>query len=238
MNSQLRFVMHPDDEREFAAQVLADPAVLLIDGPRWKAAEPQTFRTLDAIRGSYCILWSPDDQAALDARYIAGCNDWYCESEYATVQFLRSEVFTGGVLTEGRIAVSTANASAQAAQGVERRYKALGRFVRKHYTNAVGCAAALRQAVPQCGGGGTAGRQLARHGLAAPLRPAPLIRAACALARVSPAHRAHRPAQSCSPRRSALPARCSAAPHWWAWAWCASLPSRAARSPGPGRSGR
>lgn len=139
MNSQLRFVMHPDDEREFAAQVLADPAVLLIDGPRWKAAEPQTFRTLDAIRGSYCILWSPDDQAALDARYIAGCNDWYCESEYATVQFLRSEVFTGGVLTEGRIAVSTGNASAQAAQGVERRYKALGRFVRKHYTNAVVC---------------------------------------------------------------------------------------------------
>lgn len=68
MNSQLRFVMHPDDEREFAAQVLADPAVLLIDGPRWKAAAPETFRTLDAIRGSYCILWSPDDQAALDAR--------------------------------------------------------------------------------------------------------------------------------------------------------------------------
>lgn len=137
MNSQLRFVMHPDDEREFAAQVLADPAVLLIDGPRWPAAAPQTFRSLDAIRSNYCILWSPEDRASLEARYIAGCNDWYCASEDATVQFLRSELFADGVLTEGRIAVATGNASAQAAQGVERHYKALGRFVRKHYRNAV-----------------------------------------------------------------------------------------------------
>lgn len=137
MNSQLRFVMHPDDEREFAAQVLADPAVLLIDGPRWQAEAPQTFRSLDAIRSNYCILWSPEDQATLDARYIAGCNDWYCESEDATVQFLRSERFADGVLTEGRIAVATGSASAQAALGVERRYKAPGRFVRKHYANTV-----------------------------------------------------------------------------------------------------
>lgn len=127
MNSQLRFVMHPADEREFAAQVLADPAVLLIDGPRWQAAAPQTFRDLDAIRGNYCILWSPDDQAALQARYIAGCNDWYCESEYATVQFLRSEIFADGVLFEGRIAVATGSASAQAAQessGATKRWAA------------------------------------------------------------------------------------------------------------------
>lgn len=139
MNSQLRFVMHPADEREFAAQVLADPAVLLIDGPRWQAAAPQTFRDLGAIRSNYCILWSPDDEATLEARYIAGCNDWYCEAEHATVQFLRSEIFADGVLTEGRIAVATGGASAQAAQGVEQRYKALGRFVRKHYANKVVC---------------------------------------------------------------------------------------------------
>ncbi len=137
MNSQLRFVMHSDDEREFAAQVLADPALLLIDGPRWHTTTPQTFRDLDAIPGNYCILWSPDDQAALQARYIASCIDWYCEAEYATVQFLRSEILADGVLTEGCIAVATGSASAQAAQGVERGYKALGRFVRKHYSNAV-----------------------------------------------------------------------------------------------------
>lgn len=139
MNSQLRFVMHPQDEREFVAQVLADPAVCLIDGPRWKTAAPETFRTLDAIRGSYCILWSPEDRPTLQARYIPSCDDWYCESEGATIQFLRSEAFAGGVLTEGRIAVGTRDASPDEARGVEKRYKALGRFIRKHYTNAVVC---------------------------------------------------------------------------------------------------
>ena len=138
MRSQLRFVMHPDDEREFAAQILSEADVFLIDGPRWKSATPALFRSLDAIAGDYCILWSTQDRASLESRYMAKCDDWYCESEQATIQFLRSQVF-GPCLTEGRIAVGTTGADESEAAGVERRFKALARFIKKHYSNAVLC---------------------------------------------------------------------------------------------------
>ena len=56
MKSQVRFVMHPDDEYVLVAELLRDPAVLLVDGPRWKVAVPPTTRNISAV-GSYCIIW-------------------------------------------------------------------------------------------------------------------------------------------------------------------------------------
>jgi hypothetical protein len=138
MRSQLRFAMHPDDELDFAVQVLSDPSVCLIDGPRWKTSTPETFRSIKDISGSYCIIWSEQDRSTMSARYIPSCDDWYCESEEVTIQFLRSEVF-GSVITEGRIAASTQSLGESEAAGVERRFKALSRFIKKNYFNSIVC---------------------------------------------------------------------------------------------------
>ena len=106
MNSQIRFVMHPDDEREFEQLLLADESIRFIEGPRWKTQTPLTSRSLAEIRDDYCIIWSPNDIAKLKAEYIPTCNDWYCRSEHATIRFWRSEI-AGPVITEGRISVGT-----------------------------------------------------------------------------------------------------------------------------------
>lgn len=135
MRSQVRFVMHCDDEQALLGELLKDPSVAFIDGPRWKDPKPQTVRTLESI-GNYCIIWSPEDLLELEARFIPTCSEWYCESEHSTIQFLRSSL-NGDILTDGRFAVSTLSASAEAASGVERRFKAIRRFIKKHYSNAV-----------------------------------------------------------------------------------------------------
>jgi hypothetical protein len=55
MRSQLRFVMHPDDERDFISEVLHDDAVVLINGPRWKSSEPEGHRS---------YAWRPETLSA------------------------------------------------------------------------------------------------------------------------------------------------------------------------------
>jgi hypothetical protein len=132
MRGQFRFVMHPDDERAFAAHVLAEEDVLLVDGPRWSEPQPSTHRSLEGIKGSYCIIWSTQDRPVLDARPLPGASAWYCESESFTIQFWRSQM-TDGVLTEGRLAVSTSGLAAE--RGVEKRFISLVRHAKKHYTN-------------------------------------------------------------------------------------------------------
>jgi len=137
VNSQVLFIMHDDDERAFELELLAEPGLQFVDGPRWPTSTPPTFRSLTALRGSYCILWAPADLEVLEAQYIEQVGDWYCKSESATIQFLRSE-HVGGVLTEGRIAVSTADAlSPTAAAAIAARYKRLRRYIQKHYRNKV-----------------------------------------------------------------------------------------------------
>ena len=127
--------MHPDDEREFEAQILADQNVHFVDGPRWKNELPETFRKLSEISGNYCIIWSTNDLPRLTARHIETCNDWYCDSEHATIQFLRSEL-QDSIITEGRIAISTSE-NQSSSDGVEFRYKALRQFVKNHFTNSI-----------------------------------------------------------------------------------------------------
>jgi len=135
VRSQLRFVMHPDDDAAIIAELLRDPAVLLVDGPRWKTATPPTTRNASAV-GSYCIVWSPEDLPELAPEFIPTCNDWHCRAEYATIQFLRSKIIET-VLTEGRFAISTGPAHKATAANVERRYRLLRRTIQKTYLNSI-----------------------------------------------------------------------------------------------------
>jgi len=137
MRSTLRFVMHPEDEQSVVAELFRDPSVVLVDGPRWKSSKPNTTRELASV-GNYCIIWSPDDLPELEARFVPTCNDWYCESEHSTIQFLRSSLH-GSVLTDGRLAISTEGATTHAGSGVERRFKRLRKFVKKTFANSVVC---------------------------------------------------------------------------------------------------
>ena len=136
MRSQLQFVMHPDDEREFIASVLVEDDVLLIDGPLWKSERPKTFRSMDPIKGSYCMIWSPQDRPSLSARYIPANGDWYCDSEVATIQFLRSTL-KNEALTVGRLAMGTSGLAQSEAAGIVRRYRAMSRTLRKRYVNSI-----------------------------------------------------------------------------------------------------
>ncbi|MCC6738156.1 MAG: hypothetical protein IT452_03860 [Planctomycetia bacterium] len=139
MRSQVRFAMHPEDECEFVKEVLRDPAVVLLDGPRWKTSSPTTFRSLENI-GFYCIIWSPEDRPLLSAEFIPTCNDYYCNSEYATIQFLRSSMHKDQILTQGRIAISTTGSDKEyfdprSGERVDSRFKRLRKFIRKNYSN-------------------------------------------------------------------------------------------------------
>jgi hypothetical protein len=135
MRSQLRFVMHPDDDSALVTELLRDSAVLLVDGPRWKTATPPTTQNVSAVV-RYCIIWSPEDVPELPAEFIPTCNDWYCRAECATIQFLRCEI-AGTVITEGRLAISTGPAHKTTAANVERRYRLLRRTIQKPYLNSV-----------------------------------------------------------------------------------------------------
>ena len=115
-------------------ELLRDPAVLLIDGPRWTSPTPPTTRNVSAV-GSYCIIWSPEDLSELAADFIPTCNDWYCRAEYATIQFLRCSL-VDTVITDGRLAIST-DPGMKTATNIERRYKLLCRAIKKTYLNAV-----------------------------------------------------------------------------------------------------
>ncbi|RWM74577.1 hypothetical protein [Mesorhizobium sp.] len=135
MRSQLRFIMHTDDEAALVTELLRDPAILFVDGPRWKTVTPPTTRDISAI-GSYCMIWSPEDLPRLSAEFIQAQNDWYCRDENSTIQFLRCKM-TETVIVEGSFAISTGPAEANAAANVERRYKFLCRAIKRTYRNSV-----------------------------------------------------------------------------------------------------
>lgn len=139
MKSQVRFVMHPDDESEFAHLLVRDESIRFIAGPRWKTEAPISARSLTDIASNYCIIWSISDIPEMKAEYIPACNDWYCRSEYATIQLLRSEI-DEIVITEGRIAVSTApehDFPASSVKNLEKRYSNLRKYIRTHYSNSI-----------------------------------------------------------------------------------------------------
>ena len=93
-----------------------------------------TARDISQI-GQYCIIWSPNDLAKLSAAYMPTCNDWVWRSGYATLQFLR--VRDLGDHNFGWAARHRERISTYSAIGVERRYKALSKFIKKSYVNSV-----------------------------------------------------------------------------------------------------
>jgi hypothetical protein len=96
---------------------------------------PSPTRKLDEI-GNYCICWSPSDLYPLTADFIPSCNDWYCNTEYATMQFLRSEI-REGVLHAGRIAYHhfPAGFDSLAVDSISKRFNRLRRYIRRHFYN-------------------------------------------------------------------------------------------------------
>ncbi len=137
MLSQVRFVMHPADERNFEQLLVSDESI--IGGPRWKTESPETSRSLADIDDYYCIIWSTGDIEKLSAEYIPSCDDWYCRSEYATIQFLRSEI-DELVITEGRIAVSTIQTlefPASSSKSLEKRYEKLRNYIKRIFSNSI-----------------------------------------------------------------------------------------------------
>ncbi len=139
MNSQVRFAMHPSDERDFEQLLLADGSVRFIAGPRWNDEEPVTCRSLADVDNTYCIVWSTSDISRLKADYLPKCGDWYCRSEHATIQFLRSEM-DDSLIIEGRIAIKTAptpDFPESSVKSLEARYGLLRKYLRKTYSNSV-----------------------------------------------------------------------------------------------------
>ena len=130
--------MHPDDEREFEQVLLRDESIRFIAGPRWKTETPNTSRSLEDI-GYYCIIWSTSDIKKLKADYIPSCDDWYCQSEYATIQFLRSKI-EDEILINGRLAISTISSRdfpLTSVNSLEKRYRDLRKYFRKTYSNSI-----------------------------------------------------------------------------------------------------
>lgn len=126
MRSQLRFIMHPDDERDFVSHVLSDDRTFLIDERSGNPAP--LLRSIEAIAGSVCsILRLPSGTAPNGA----GGNG---APGTKKIQFLRSQI-VGTLITEGSIAIAT-GPDGEAA-GVERHYKSLSKFIKARYANAI-----------------------------------------------------------------------------------------------------
>lgn len=132
MRSQIRFVMSAEDERAFAAQILSDPGIELIDGPRWSSSEPAAHRAFEALTDYYCIVWPRSQVPTLSARPLDN-GEWYCDSQAQTLQWLRSRSLPG-LLTEGRLAIGSSPELAGAAK-LERRYRAWSRWLKAAYRN-------------------------------------------------------------------------------------------------------
>ena len=133
MRSQVRLFMDAADERAFVGEITRDPAAVLVDGPRWETREPPLLSPKRLpVRAGYVLIWSRADVPRLKTRRE---NDlWEVANESETVQFLRCRVWGGAVLTEGRIAVACPDG-----HPVERRYKALRRWIRSAFRNRVVC---------------------------------------------------------------------------------------------------
>lgn len=142
MRSQVRFVMHPEDEAEFARVVKSEAGTVFVDGANWHHPRPPVVNDIETA-GSYLMIWNQLETPELIAKHYQNEEDewWCCENEFSTLQFLRSGFQLGEpFLFEGRIAVSTTAKDkslfhATSAAAIEHRFKALRKFVKKGYAN-------------------------------------------------------------------------------------------------------
>lgn len=135
MRSQVRFFMDADDERAFVDEVVRDLATVLVEGPRWEIRKPLLLnpKRLPA-RAGYVVIWNPADVPRLKTRRYPDGHGFEIANEPETIQFLRCCICDGTVLTEGRIAVACPDG-----HPVERRYKALRKWIRGTFRNRVVC---------------------------------------------------------------------------------------------------
>lgn len=142
MRSDLRFVMHPEDEAEFVRIITSEAGTILVDGPKWYQPRPPIIQNIQTA-GNYLMIWNPSETPELVGTHYQKEEKqwWYCNNEFLTIQFIRSGFqFEEPFLFEGRIAVCTSakdNTSfhAASAAAVERRFKGLRQRIKKHYTN-------------------------------------------------------------------------------------------------------
>jgi len=56
------------------SELLRNPVVLLVDGPRWKSVAPPTTRNISAV-DDHCIIWSPEDLPKQPAEFTPSCSN-------------------------------------------------------------------------------------------------------------------------------------------------------------------
>lgn len=142
MRSDVRFVMHPDDEAEFVAKVTSEPDVVFVKGPKWSQPRPQIANDTRSA-GNYLMIWHPSETPELTGTHYRKEETewWYCNNEFSTIQFIRSGFHSEEpFLLEGRIAVCITSKEMAfydqpSAASIERRFKSLRRFIKKIYTN-------------------------------------------------------------------------------------------------------
>jgi hypothetical protein len=142
MRSQVRFVMHPDDEPAFVQVVTTEVGTVFVDGTNWPTPRPPITNDLQTA-GNYLMIWNPHQTPKLTATHFRNEDEewWNCKNEFVTIQFLRSGFQYGEpFLFEGSIAVGTTDMDKSffhepSAPAVEERFKALRKFIKKAYTN-------------------------------------------------------------------------------------------------------
>jgi hypothetical protein len=144
MRSEVTFVMHPEDESEFANAIALEPGTVFVNGPSWPTPEPPIVTDLQ-IADNYLMIWNPAETPPLSGKHHQNkdAEFWYCQNEFMTIQFLRSGFQYGEpFLFEGRIAICTTDRDkstfhAPSAPLIERRFLSLRKVIKKTYTNKV-----------------------------------------------------------------------------------------------------
>ena len=68
MRSQVRFVLYPDDEWEFAEFIPAELGTIFVDGPKWLEPEPPVTSKIDEA-GSYLMILNPKQTPPMKANH-------------------------------------------------------------------------------------------------------------------------------------------------------------------------
>src|SRR5262245_3906995 len=105
--------MHPKDEAEFVRTVSTERGTVFVDGPRWSSPGPPATTDIKKC-DTYVMIWNTHETPFLSASHYRNedAEWWYCDSEFWTIQFLRSGFqFGEPYLFEGRIAISTTDKS-------------------------------------------------------------------------------------------------------------------------------
>jgi len=105
VTAQIEFALHPEDEAALLEPLFRAPHARLVRGPRWPTPSPPLVQELAAEEHVYLLVWPTTWAPELSAQHIPTTGDWYCNSEFATLQLIRSRLH-GSVLTSGRLALS------------------------------------------------------------------------------------------------------------------------------------